>query len=106
MITIETGEITRSSGETVPCSMTHGWDPTASLACDTQWKRSSLELLQHVMAQGYNDTQLIEVVSSISMEDDHWQWFEKAMAFRSDEYEWFHLYAEGEPQAACVIFHP
>jgi hypothetical protein len=106
MITIETGEIIDSSGERVSCSMTHGWDPKASLACDTQWKKASLELLQYVMAQDYDDAELIEVVSSISMEDDHWQWFEKAMAFRSDEYEWFHLYAEGQPQAACVIFHP
>ena len=65
-----------------------------------------MELLQYVMAQDYDAAELIEVVSSISMEDDHWQWFNKAMAFHSAEYEWFHLYADGQPQAACVIFHP
>lgn len=106
MSVLETGQLLRPNGDKVPCEVVHGWDPKRSLACDTQWKEASLELLQRIMAHGYDDTKLIEVVSSISMEDDHWQWFDKARAFNSDEYEWFHLYAEGKPQAACVIYHP
>ncbi len=101
MTTIDTAELTDANGERIPCSVTHGWDPKASLACDAQWKQASVELLQYVMAQDYDAAELIEVVSSISMEDDHWQWFNKAMAFHSAEYEWFHLYADGQPQAAC-----
>jgi len=106
MTTIETGELTQSNGSKTHYFITHGWDPKASLACDAQWKQASLELLQHIISQDYDDAKLIKVVSSVSMEDDHWQWFEKAMEFHSDEYEWFHLYAEDQPQAACVIYHP
>lgn len=70
------------------------------------WKKASLELLEWIMVQGYDEEELFAVVSSISMEDDHWRWYDKAMAFISEQYEWFHLYAENKPQAACVIYHP
>lgn len=106
MTTIETGELTKTDGSKVACSVVHGWNPKASLECDATWKRASFELLRYIMAQNYSDEELIEVVSSISMEDDHWRWFDKAMALTSKEYEWFHLYAENKPQAACVIYHP
>lgn len=106
MTTIETGELVRTDGSKVACSVVHGWNPKASLECDTMWKQASFELLSHIMSQNYDDKELIEVVSSISMEDDHWRWFDKAMALTSKEYEWFHLYAENKPQAVCVIYHP
>lgn len=106
MTTIETAELTRSDGSKVPCSIVHGWNLRASLECDSMWKKASLELLHLIMEQNYNETELVEVVSSISMEDDHWQWFDKAMVLSSEGYEWFHLYAENKPQAACVIYHP
>jgi hypothetical protein len=47
-----------------------------------------------------------EILASISTEDTHWDWFGKAVNYSTDEYEWFHLYADGKPQAACVIYHP
>jgi hypothetical protein len=78
MTTIETGELIRTDGSKVACSVVHGWNPKASLECDTMWKQASFELLSHIMAQNYDDKELIEVVSSISMEDDHWRWFDKA----------------------------
>lgn len=106
MILIEKSELVHSNGSRSICEIKHGWDLKTSLQCDTLWKQASLDLLCQIMTQNYEDQELAEIISSILREDDHWEWFAKAMAFRSEEYKWFHLFADDKPQAACVIYHP
>lgn len=106
MKTIESGILTHSHGDSAEYTIDHGWDLKSSILCDKLWKESSVELLQHILDQGYPDDELLKVIESLSMEDDHWRWADKAMVMNTDEYEWMHLFAEGKPQATCVIFHP
>jgi hypothetical protein len=58
------------------------------------------------MAGEHKDQELLDIISSISNEDDHWRWFDKAIHLKGEEYDWFHLYADEKPQAVCIIYHP
>ena len=100
------GKLDHHTGKKVDYVVVHGWDAQSSMECDLQWKQATVELLTFIANQDFDDKKLAEVLASLSMEDDHWEWFKKALAFRTDEYEWFHLCAEGKPQGACVIYHP
>jgi hypothetical protein len=103
---IEWGELTHVSKKKVLYKIVHGWDLKSSLECDTLWKQGWLELFNKIQQAEFDENKQNEILSSISTEDIRWDWFEKAVAFSSDEYEWFHLYADDKPQAACLIYHP
>ncbi|MDB6125166.1 MAG: hypothetical protein JWQ71_4159 [Pedosphaera sp.] len=103
---INQGELTHVSKGKAPYKIIHGWDLTSSLECDTLWKQGWLALLQQIQQAEPDETKQDKIFASISTEDIRWEWFKKALAFSSDEYEWFHLYADGKPQAACLIYHP
>jgi hypothetical protein len=103
---VEHGELTHISRSKVHFSIVHGWDAKASLQCDAMWKGAWLELLEQIEQSEPDEARRAEILESISMEDAHWRWFDKAIAFSSDEYEWFHLHADAKPQAACLIYHP
>jgi hypothetical protein len=103
---IEHGELTHTNGKKFPFKVVHGWDAKASLECDVLWKQAWLELIR-LIEQGESDTaKQAEILDTISTEDLHWRWFDKAIGYSTDEYEWFHLHSDGKPQAACVIYHP
>lgn len=103
---IEQGELTHASKEKFPYKIVHGWNLQSSLECDTLWKQGWLTLFKQIQQAEPDETMQNEILASISTEDIRWDWFRKAVAFSSDEYEWFHLYADGKPQAACLIYHP
>lgn len=103
---VEQGELTSVSEKKVPYKIIHGWDLTSSVECDTLWKQGWLTLFKQIQQAEPDETKQNEILSSISTEDMHWNWFGKAVSYSTDEYEWFHLYADGAPQAACVIYHP
>jgi hypothetical protein len=103
---IELGELTHVSKKKVPYRIVHGWNLMASLECDTLWKQGWLELFEQIQQAEPDETKQDEILASISTEDFHWDWFGKAVDYSTDEYEWFHLYADGKPQAACLIYHP
>lgn len=103
---IEQGEITHTDGTKFPFKIVHGWDAKASLLCDIQWKAAWLALLEQIGEAESDPTKQAEILETISTEDAHWRWFDKAIAYRTDEYEWFHLHADGKPQATCLIYHP
>ena len=63
-------------------------------------------LLNQIQQAEPDEAKQNEILASISTEDIRWNWFEKAVACSTDEFEWFHLYADGKPQAACLIYHP
>src|SRR5690349_9442909 len=103
---IAQGELIHQLGKKVTYVVTNGWDLRSSLECDREWKQATAELLTFIADQDFDDKRLEEVLASLSMEDVHWEWFKKALTFSTNGYEWFHLYAEGKPQGACVIYHP
>jgi len=103
---IARGTLKRSSNEHVEYFITNGWNLRSSIECERQWQQSNAELLTYIQDQKYDDERLREVLASISLEDAHWRWSDKALVYCGDEYQWFHLYAEDKPQGACVIFHP
>jgi hypothetical protein len=103
---IETGELAHANGNKIPFDITHGWSAKTSLQCDVAWKTGWLELLERIEKVEPDKMRQVEILASISMEDLEWRWFDKAIYYTSDEYEWFHLHANGKPQAACLIYHP
>ena len=105
-VTIEEGMLSLVSGEENHYKVFHGWNIAASLECDEKWGRSNLELFEHIQQQNFDDDKLAEILNSIQTEDHHWDWFKKSVGTTGDEYEWFYLYADNEPQAACLIYHP
>lgn len=104
---IEEGKLTLiSTKEQVPYTIVHGWSLESSAECDLHWKRDWLALFKQICQFQPDQTKQAEILASISIEDFHWDWFRKAIDASSDEYEWFHLYADGKPQGACLIYHP
>ncbi len=103
---IEQGELMHISKKKVPYKIVHGWNLTASIECDALWKQGWLALLKQIQKAELDETKQNKILASISTEDIHWHWFGKAVDYSTDEYEWFHLYAHGKPQAACLIYHP
>jgi hypothetical protein len=103
---IEHGELTHVSRQKFLYKIVHGWSLQSSLECDTFWKQGWLALFKQIQQVERNETKQNEILASISTEDVHWDWFNKAISTSTDEYEWFHLYADGKPQAACLIYHP
>ncbi len=104
--TIEEGELTHASKKIVPYSVVHGWNLKSSFECDTLWKQGWVDLFERIQTTEPDETKQDEILATISTEDLHWDWFTKAIESSTDEYEWFHLYADGKPQAACLIYHP
>jgi len=103
---IEQGELIHVSKVKLPYKIIHGWSLESSVECDTIWKQGWVALFKQIQQAEPDETKQNELLASVSTEDFDWDWFRKAVAFSSDEYEWFHLYADGKPQAACLIFHP
>jgi len=103
---IEHGELTHVSKGKLTYTIVHGWDLMSSHECDTLWREAWSALFEQIRQAEPDKIKRKKILDSISMEDNHWNWFEKAFAYNTDEYEWFHLYADGKPQAACLIYHP
>jgi len=103
---IEQGELTHVSKKKVTYKIVHGWSLESSFECDSLWKQGWITLFDQIKRAEPDETKQEEILDSISTEDFHWNWFQKAVDSCTDEYEWFHLYADGRPQAACLIYHP
>ena len=103
---IEQGELTHVSEVKFPYEIIHGWNLKSSLECDTLWKQDWITLLNQIQQADPDQAKQNNILASISTEDIRWNWFEKAVAYSTDEFEWFHLYAEDKPQAVCLIYHP
>ena len=103
---IEQGELQHVSKKKVTYKIVHGWSLESSVNCDTFWKQGWLTLFEQIQQAEPDETKQGKILASISTEDFHWDWFRKAVDYCTDEYEWFHLYADDKPQAACLIYHP
>lgn len=103
---IAQGELVHANKEKYPYKILHGWSLQSSFECDHAWKEGWLSLFKEIQQLEPDEVKQAQALASISMEDFHWNWFEKAIGCNTDEYEWFHLYADEKPQAACLIYHP
>jgi hypothetical protein len=103
---IEQGKLTHVTKKEISYKIVRGWDLKSSLECDILWKQGWVALFKQIQHAEPDEAKQDEILASISIEDIHWDWFGKAVKYSTDEYEWFHLYADGKPQAACLIYHP
>ena len=105
-VVISAGVLHGSTGGQVEYQFFHGWDVTLAHACDNSWGAFNLQLLAHIKGLSLDPSALSAVLNSIQLDDNHWSWLNKSLAFKGEQYRWFFLVAEGYPQAACLIFHP
>ena len=103
---INTVQLTASDGRVVDCEIYHGWDLVKARMCDKQWGLFNVELFQFIDAQNYDEATLEEVLASIQVDDEHWEWMLKSLCYKQQGYEWFFAMTEDGPQAACLIYHP
>lgn len=103
---VDQGVIKNNEEQDVEYKICHGWNLIFSFDCDREWGRDSLALLEYIENQSFDEGYLEDVLGSIQLEDHHWNWAIKSMAYRGEQYDWFYMYADGKPQAACLIYHP
>ena len=84
--------------------ITFGWDVLAACRCDTSWKAFRLRLADYLGTLSENDRE--HEAKKIQSEDDHWEWFNKSILLKRDEYKWFFFRSPNEIEAACLIYHP
>ncbi len=83
-----------------------GWDLLIANLCDRTWGAFNVALMRHIRKLEASGVDIAPILAAAQMEDHHWRWLEKTLAFRGDCYKWFFLVAENYPQAACLIYHP
>lgn len=103
---VDTGMLCDASGNEIDYEVRHGWDLLSSHKCDAAWNKWKLELFEEIDKRNYDEDELRKILASIQNEDNHWNWGEKSYHLKSNGYEWFYLYANQEPQGACLIFQP
>lgn len=103
---IAAGTLKKSDESQIAYSVHCGWDIVKAWACDQEWGKFTVRLLEHIDKKFPNAAERDEVLEQTSLEDHHWEWFKKAAVYSTEEYRWFFLMAEGLPQAACLIYQP
>lgn len=103
---IFSGELEKADGLSVSYELFHGVDLEKSRECTGRWAAFNLRLIQFIEDQHYSSEALAEVLANVQFGDAHWSWVDKSGVYLGEEYNWFFLVAEGEPQAACLIYHP
>ncbi len=103
---IAKGHLTKHTGEEVEYSIEHGLSISSATACDQSWTHFKTEMLDYIDKQNYSEEKLSDVLSEIQSEDYHWSWVLKSHVCSTSEYEWFFLFADNQPQGACLIYHP
>jgi hypothetical protein len=100
------GVLSSSGGQATHFRLLMGWNIALANRCDETWGAFTLRLLRFIRGQQYEPEQLSAVLGEVQVDDSHWRWLDKALLKHGDQYKWFFLIADGEPQAACLIFHP
>jgi hypothetical protein len=103
---VHNGTINGANGASKAYQIHHGLDLVLARSCDNQWGKFNVNLMSFISKQNYDAATLKQVLSEIQVDDSHWEWLIKSLKYRTSEYDWFFLVAEGAPQGACLIFHP
>ncbi len=104
--TVASGLLVGAGGVEVRYQLKLGWDIAVANVCDDTWGVFNIQLMRFIRSQNYDNAALGAVLAQVQVDDSHWRWLNKSLRFNSDEYKWFFLFAEGYPQAACLIYHP
>jgi len=102
---ISTGRLQSTDGTLVDYEIREGCNIQLGFTCDKLWRDFNVKLMAFIdknVAEADRET----VLDQIQIDDDHWEWMIKSAAMRTDEFRWFFLTANNEPQGACVIRHP
>lgn len=102
---IQQGKLNNNENH-IPYEIKRGWEIHYANDCDITWTAFYTQLFEHLEQQGLPKERLEEILSSLSTQDKHWDWYRKACQHKSDEYEWFFLMVEDIPQGVCIIYHP
>lgn len=103
---IAVGALSGADKNSVPYTVHYGWDIAKCFACDELWAKFNFQLMKYISDQKFEPEKLNEILDKIQVDDHHWRWFDKALAWRGGSYHWFFLMADKKPQAACLVYHP
>lgn len=103
---IKKGLFTKQDGSSVAYDIYCGWDFSLARACDREWGLYNIKLMQFIEEQEYDSQTLTNVLDQVQLDDSHWDWLGKSIAYHTNEYVWFFVVADGKPQGACLIYHP
>lgn len=82
-----------------------GRDIKLTQECDQQWASYNIDFFQFI-DENIQESDLDAVLSSLQLEDAHWNWFNKSLQLCSGAYKWFYLLCDDKVQANCVIYQP
>ena len=102
---ISSGKLTGGSGE-VDYTIHAGWDLLFANLCDRSWGAFNVSLMRRIQSLEAEGVDIEPILASAQLEDYHWRWLNKSLAYKGNCYQWFFLVAENYPQAACLIYHP
>jgi hypothetical protein len=97
------GSLVSRDGRTKPFKLLLGWNMGLANRCDNTWGVFTTQLARFIKKQNYTKEQLAAVLAEVQFDDSHWRWLDKSLLNLGDEYKWFFLMADGEPQSACMI---
>lgn len=100
------GTLKRFDGVEVEYKLHGGWNIQLANACDDLWGAFNLELLSYISSQKSAGVDVNQLMNSVQLDDAHWQWLAKSFHYHSDDFRWFFLIADGQPQGACLIYFP
>ena len=103
---VKDGVLLTHDGNCVDYQLHHGWDIAKAHICDKDWGKFNVELLRFIKNMNYDNESLSLVFEKLQMEDSHWKWFNKSVHYKTTEFDWFFLMANGFPQGVCLIYHP
>jgi hypothetical protein len=90
----------------LPYEIKHGWQISYANDCDLSWTAFYTQVFEYLDKKALSEGRINEILSSMSTQDRHWDWYKKAVKYKTDDYDWFFLIAEGDPQGVCLIYHP
>lgn len=103
---ISIGELEDEHGIFREYALYEGWDLVRANQCDKQWGKFNFDLIEFIDKKEYSEAELADINTYIQLDDRHWEWLIKSCQWRTEEYKWFFLYIDNNPQAACVVYHP
>lgn len=103
---VSTGCLKTPDGHEESYEVRHGICLKTALECDHQWLGFTLGIIQFAESQSASVEEQANMLEGMQKESAHWSWYRKSAVLNSSEHIWFYLYAEGRPQAVCILYHP
>ena len=102
---ITEGMLIKSDSSSTSYQIINGLDLTLSQESDIIWGKFNLETL-HYIKNNIAEKDLEKTIRSLHAEDAHWSWFNKAVNYTDDGFEWFYMISDNEVQCICLVFQP